>query len=299
MAKSKQQLAAMLAALQRLARMPTATLIAVPQTQDETIRSGILLRAIIPNLQQAAHELAGDLRALASLQVEIYEKKKRLSETLRSMKIERRKLASLTVKKLFIFNTIRKQKSGAARRAALLSAKANTLRELLENLAAHKDTTSLVNTDFHPTPDPGGLDQKTPVIDPLTNIKPALPVLGSIVLAFGDRQANGKRSRGVAIETRAGALVVAPLAGKVVFAGTFRGYRNLVILELSNRRHALISGMSEITAELGDEVMVGEPLGAMPSATAAAPQLYYEIRNRGRPIDPVLQTTKPTNKARS
>jgi septal ring factor EnvC (AmiA/AmiB activator) len=107
---------------------------------------------------------------------------------------------------------------------------------------------------------------------------------------------NGTFSKGISIVTRAAAPVVAPVPGRVVFAGRFRGYGNLVILELSDRGHALISGMSKISAQIGDEVLVGEPLGEMNPSTSAAPKLYFELRKRGRPINPLSSDTARKSK---
>jgi septal ring factor EnvC (AmiA/AmiB activator) len=107
---------------------------------------------------------------------------------------------------------------------------------------------------------------------------------------------NGTLSKGVFVVTRPSAAVVAPIPGRVVFAGQFRGYGNLVILELRDKGHALISGMSRIDAQVGDDVLVGEPLGEMTPSTGTAPKLYFELRRRGRPINPMPSDTARRNK---
>ena len=83
-----------------------------------------------------------------------------------------------------------------------------------------------------------------------------------------------------------------------MFAGVFRGYGNLVILELPKKDHVLISGMAKISAEIGDEVLAGEPLGEMAPSTSSLPKLYFELRRQGRPINPLPPKTARRNKVR-
>ena len=90
MQQRKAQLAATLAALQRIARMPTATLVAIPQSTDKTIRTAILLRAAVPELQRDAMTLGDDLRTLTSLRDRIGTEKSALSDSLARLKTERK-----------------------------------------------------------------------------------------------------------------------------------------------------------------------------------------------------------------
>lgn len=306
MIQRKTQLASTLAALQRIARMPAVTLVAIPQSPDKTIRSAILLRAAVPELQRDATALGDDLRTLTALRNRIDADKASLADSLQQLGSERKALAALTADKLTLLNSMKSAEKTAAQKSARLSARAGSLRELLEKLSSRPrkplQETVLPPVDLKP-PAPAQtatpqltLKRPAPRIDPVTISRGGLPAPGRIVTAFGQKMPNGTFSKGISIVTRAAAPVVAPVPGRVVFAGRFRGYGNLVILELSDRGHALISGMSRISAQIGDEVLVGEPLGEMTPSTSAAPKLYFELRKRGRPINPLSSDTARKSK---
>ena len=296
MQQRKTQLSVTLAALQRLARMPTATLVAVPQSTDKTIRTAILLRAAVPELQRDAMSLGDDLRALTSLRDQISADKVALTDSLARLKAERKSLAALTSDKFKLLKNMKSAERAAAQKAARLSARAGNPRELLEKLSIRQNRPALRAPGSAPValiPVPA---RKPAVTPPVTISRGVLPAPGRIVTTFGAKMPNGTLSKGVFVVTRPAAAVVAPTPGRVVFAGQFRGYGNLVILELRDKGHALISGMSRIDAQVGDDVLVGEPLGEMTPSTGTAPKLYFELRRRGRPINPMPSDTARRNK---
>ena len=296
MQQRKTQLSVTLAALQRLARMPTATLVAVPQSTDKTIRTAILLRAAVPELQRDAMSLGDDLRALTSLRDQISADKVALTDSLARLKAERKSLAALTSDKFKLLKNMKSAERAAAQKAARLSARAGNLRELLEKLSIRQNRPALRAPGSAPValiPVPA---RKPAVTPPVTISRGVLPAPGRVVTTFGAKMPNGTLSKGVFVVTRPSAAVVAPIPGRVVFAGQFRGYGNLVILELRDKGHALISGMSRIDAQVGDDVLVGEPLGEMTPSTGTAPKLYFELRRRGRPINPMPSDTARRNK---
>ena len=296
MEQRKAQLSVTLAALHRLARMPTATLVAVPQSTDKTIRTAILLRAAVPELQRDAMSLGDDLRALTSLRDQISADKVALTDSLARLKAERKSLAALTSDKFKLLKNMKSAERAAAQKAARLSARAGNLRELLEKLSIRQNRFALRAPGSAPValiPVPA---RKPAVTPPVTISRGGLPAPGRVVTTFGAKMPNGTLSKGVFVVTRPSAAVVAPIPGRVVFAGQFRGYGNLVILELRDKGHALISGMSRIDAQVGDDVLVGEPLGEMTPSTGTAPKLYFELRRRGRPINPMPSDTARRNK---
>ena len=131
--------------------------------------------------------------------------------------------------------------------------------------------------------------KKTASLLPVSFSDTMLPAPGRITISFGEKLSNGTLAKGIYIVTRSTAPVVAPFAGKVVFAGKFRSYGNLVIIELGEKEHALISGMKRVSAEIGDDVLVGEPIGEMSSSSTVVPRLYFERRKSGEPVDPTSQ----------
>jgi septal ring factor EnvC (AmiA/AmiB activator) len=120
-----------------------------------------------------------------------------------------------------------------------------------------------------------------------------LPASGKRIISFGDK-AQTNRSNGIVIETRAAAQVTAPADGWIAFAGVFRSYGQILIINADDGYHILLAGLSRIDVQLGQFVLAGEPVGVMSGTqrdsnggqTPAAPVLYVEFRKDGRAIDP-------------
>lgn len=121
-----------------------------------------------------------------------------------------------------------------------------------------------------------------------------LPVRGRQVLAFGDKTQYGGHSKGLVLETRHSAQVTSPCDGWIVFAGEFRTFGQLLIINAGDGYHILLAGLSQIDVQLGQFVLTGEPVGLMTAAPKAqkanaqgnAPVLYIEFRKDNKPIDP-------------
>jgi septal ring factor EnvC (AmiA/AmiB activator) len=121
-------------------------------------------------------------------------------------------------------------------------------------------------------------------------------------LGFGEKTQYGGTSKGMVLETRFDARVTAPCDGWVVYAGEFRSYGQLLIINAGGGYHVLIAGLSQMDVGPGQFVLAAEPIGTMSSAprTAqlatertgtgqtpkpSAPVLYIEFRKDGQPID--------------
>jgi len=109
----------------------------------------------------------------------------------------------------------------------------------------------------------------------------------------GDADATGGTLKGISLQTRGAARITAPADGWVVYAGEFRSYGQLLIINAGGGYHVLLAGMSRIDVSLGQFVLAGEPIAvmgnsAMPSQgdDNSRPVLYVEFRKDGRPIDP-------------
>jgi septal ring factor EnvC (AmiA/AmiB activator) len=122
-----------------------------------------------------------------------------------------------------------------------------------------------------------------------------LPVNGVRIRRFGSADGLGGVEKGLSIATRPGAQVTAPCDGWVVYAGPFRSYGQLLILNAGGGYHVLLAGMERISVDLGQFVLTGEPVAMMGSGGQAAavvaigssqPVLYVEFRKDGSPVDP-------------
>jgi len=121
-----------------------------------------------------------------------------------------------------------------------------------------------------------------------------MPAQGRQVLGFGEKTQYGGQSKGLVLETRQGAQVTSPCDGWIVYAGEFRSYGQLLIINAGGGYHVLLAGLSQIDVQPGQFVLGAEPVGTMngwtqqaqPAATNSAPVLYIEFRKDGTPIDP-------------
>ncbi len=111
----------------------------------------------------------------------------------------------------------------------------------------------------------------------------AAPVRGEVILRFGDRREGGPREQGIVIRAAPGSEVTAVASGEVRFAGPFPGLGNMIILAHGQRYHTVYAHLVEMTREVGDRVLEGEPVGRLPDDD---PLLHFELRAEGKPLDP-------------
>jgi septal ring factor EnvC (AmiA/AmiB activator) len=301
-------LAQSLAALQLLARQPPAALLLRPGPPVDVMRSGLLLGAAVPSLSAEARQLGVDLAELKRLETRIQEDRTRLVaardtlaasrgrlEALRDEKrkaeaasradlaAERRKLARLAAEAQDLKALIAAaEKARAEREAAARAAAAEAERRAAEAASADAAARTAVAARL-----------KAAVLVPPSARPEAptiggglLPVRGQLVQRYGEARGEGLTSRGVRIRAAAGAEVVTPMAGQIVFAGPFKGYGQLLIVSAGEGYHLLLAGMERIDGGVGQRVVAGEPVGRMGAGGDGA-VLYVELRRGGDPVDPL------------
>ncbi len=120
-----------------------------------------------------------------------------------------------------------------------------------------------------------------------------LPAYGKRVLNYDERTQYGSKSKGLVMETRSAAQVTSPCDGWILYAGEFRSYGKLLIIDAGGGYNVVLAGLSQIDVRPGEFVLAAEPVGTMMAvkkepagAPSAAPVLYIEFRKDGQPIDP-------------
>lgn len=139
---------------------------------------------------------------------------------------------------------------------------------------------------------PGRIKPEIPFSE--ANGRLPMPAQGRQVLGFAEKTQFGGQSKGIVLETRQGAQVTSPCDGWIVYAGEFRSYGQLLIINAGGGYHVLLAGLSQIDVQPGQFVLAAEPVGTMsgwaqlaqPAASNNAPVLYVEFRKDGKPIDP-------------
>jgi murein hydrolase activator len=270
LADERRKLSGLIIALLELGRQPPETLLLQNGLTEDHIHRTIYVRAILPQVREEAEALGHDLLTLRGLKARMAEQERLTAAARDNLNQQRQNLDQLMKVRQGFLQRTEAQKEEIQRQLVSLSSEAKDLRQLLEKV----------------TP-------KSRKSAPQTGAPPSLkwPVAGPQTRHFGDRDADGVRSEGIAFAALPGAPVVAPAAGRVVFAGPFKGYGPIVILQHKGGYHSFLSGFGRIDAEMGEDVEAGEPIGVMPVKPAAKPELYFEWRRNNEPVDPALGRT--------
>jgi septal ring factor EnvC (AmiA/AmiB activator) len=270
----RKSMADFILALERIRRVPPEAMIARPDAPFRTAQSALLMGDIIPSLYKKAEDLKTNLKHLDEISADLKEKREREQKEAATLAGEQEKLAGLVDKREKLFEDTHADLEAEKVNVKKISQQARNLADLVTRLdrdrAARKPEKKVVSV-------PSGSSR--------------LPISGIIRTRYDEPDSFGAPSKGVSIEGRAGALVVAPMGGVVRFAGHFRNYGNIVILEHEKGFHSLVAGLEKIDTVVGQSVSAGEPLGLLHRAEnpGGKPALYYELRLNGRPVNPATK----------
>ncbi len=296
-----------LAALQRAGRRSPPALLVRPEDALQSLRTAMLLGSVVPELRGRAEKLAADLGELVNLRKAIATERDLLARDRDGLKNDQIRLAALVEERQRKQSAIEKDMEAEGARAINLSRQVDGLQGLiakmeqdLKSAAKAAATASLKGVPAAPNgkPNLGALKDParlTPAIA-FASAKGlfALPVNGRKIRDFGGSDGVGGVEKGISLATRVGAQVTTPCDGWVVYAGPFRSYGQLLILNAGGGYHVLIAGMERISVNIGQFVLTGEPVATMGSTsqvasilatTASQPVLYVEFRKDGTPID--------------
>ena len=368
LSERKALLAEVLAALQRMGLNPPPAILVRPDDALASVRSAILLGAVVPGIRTETEILAADLAELASVTSAIADERTRLTAARDSQLEEQARLAILVEEKQELEGRTAEALAAEQKRFAELAMQAESMQGLIESLeqeisAARQEAerarlaaeeaerlarqareeaeraaaeAERLAREQQETAEREAreeaeriaaqqlalareaeenarrrLDESRARAEELaarqTAIAPAQafsslrgalarPVSGRTITAFGQEDGLGGLARGDTIETRADAIVTAPADGKVLYAGPFRAYGNLLIMDAGDGYHVVLAGLDRIDVSPGQYVVASEPVGIMgrirlAGVTAAAaendsPTLYVEFRKDGKPVNP-------------
>ncbi len=297
LASRRDVLAEVLGALQRMGISPPPAILVKPEDALSSVRSAILLGAVVPELREQTEVLVADLKEHSRITASIEAERARLVASVTDQMAEKQRLTLLLeAKKKFQADT---QAAIAAEQAHAqeLAAKARSLKELIASLekdAERKAALDRSETAALPVPEANRLLEQVPFSALRGQV--ALPVIGRIGRRFGAGDGNGSVMQGDMVATQSGAIVTAPADASVLYAGPFRSYGQLLILDAGDGYHVVLAGMGRLTVASGQSVLAGEPVGAMGEARVAStsatqnaeatPELYIEFRKDGKPVDP-------------
>jgi septal ring factor EnvC (AmiA/AmiB activator) len=277
--EKREQFSYVLMALQRMARHPPEAMIVAPISPSDTVRGAILLRAAVPAIEENATTLRHDLAELVDVRNQGMAKRQLLASVRIDLDVERQSLDSLLADKKKLKRKTDSKAQEVEKRMRNLVKKAKSLRDLMSRLeVGRKKRQENKARKIKKTP-----SQKTTRV----RGKHPYPAVGRLVGRYGQATGTGLTRKGISIETGTGAQVVVPRDGTVVFAGAFKGYGQLLIIEHDGGYHSLLAGLARIDSTIGQQVSSGEPAGIMGKPGNGLPVLYVELRRKGQPINPL------------
>jgi septal ring factor EnvC (AmiA/AmiB activator) len=302
-------IAEVLAALQRIGRQGPPALLVPAEDALASVRSAMLLGAIVPEMRQQAETLAIDLGELVRLRNEIAGERDKLARDLLALADERQKLSIYIEERQKRQAEAEKVLGAERQRAQQLAREAQNLKELIGQVEQNLDSAARsarlaargteerkaldIRPDLAALRDPGRISPAVAFASAKGMLP--LPINGERIKEFGAPDGLGGTEKGLSIAGRPGVQITAPCDGWVVYAGNFRNYGQLLILNVGGGYHVLLAGMERISVDLGQFVVTGEPVAVMsggglsPFALAggsAQPVLYVEFRKDGVPVDP-------------
>src|SRR5256885_3016321 len=295
-------IAEVLAALQRVGRRPPPALLVSPEDALQSVRTAILLGAVLPDMKTEVDTLMADLAELVRLRSEIASERDAIGRDLAALSQERIRMTVLVQERQRKQSESEKALESERARAVQLARAADNLKELIGRIeqdiaSAARAAAAARGTDSKASlaalNDPGRLSPAIAFASARKTLP--LPLNGIKIREFGMPDGLGGTEKGLSLASRTGAQVTAPCDGWVVYAGPFRSYGQLLILNAGGGYHVLLAGMERISVDLGQFVLTGEPVAIMGggpqsaaavATTASQPILYIEFRKDGVPVDP-------------
>jgi septal ring factor EnvC (AmiA/AmiB activator) len=296
------KLASLLAMLQRMGREPPPALIVRPDDASAAARSAMLLSAVVPSAQVESRQLAVSLATLRKLRQQKADERLKVAALAAASEKDRNVLVLLLEQRRTLTEQAVQDLASTRQRIEAMGDQAKDIRALIASLTEDERRpqthgSSLVVTNQIAS---AGAAKSVPLEQMRGRLK--WPTNGALAGRFGAADGAGGKLAGIYLRTPPAATVTSPCDGKIMFAGPFRGYGQMLIISANGGYHVLLAGLTNIDGVVGQVVLAGEPLGRMgrersgsqpnpqPGSAAVADggrQLYIEFRRNDVPVDPV------------
>jgi septal ring factor EnvC (AmiA/AmiB activator) len=301
-------MAEVIMALQRMGRTPPPALLSRPEDALAAIRGSILAGSVLPDIRREAEALAADLAELTQLTARIGAERDALRASYTALGEEQARIDLLVATKQAQHQQTEAALRAEQNKAAELAGRAENLQSLIRSLESEVAAAAQAAEEAKQAAraaEPADEQEAARRLADTSRIAPAVrfaaaqglltwPVSGRQVIGFGEPDNYGGKSQGVTLAARPGAPVLAPADGWVVYSGPFRSYGQVLILNVGDGYHIVMTGMERVNVALGQFVLAGEPVAVMGATrlasiglehTSAQPNLYVEFRKDGHAID--------------
>ncbi|MEL6568529.1 MAG: peptidoglycan DD-metalloendopeptidase family protein [Pseudomonadota bacterium] len=278
-------------------RQRPPALIVSPDRANEAVRRAIVTGDAAPRLAERMSALTDEIDRLNRLEGQIRRERARLEAAEAVLALKEEEILQLTAAKRSAFDNVTVDADQLRARVADLGARASSLRALLADLETSapglpgrkpsiRPRYVSVSPNVSPSPRPSVPEQALAPLGASNLGQLGRPVTGLVVRGYGDRLPGGGTSEGLFIQARIGAQVLAPVDGRIEYAGKFRSYGEMLILRTSDGYHVILAGLGQIYGSVGQSVSAGEPVGQMARRSEPPPELYLELRQGDASLNP-------------
>ncbi len=293
LAERQQPIVRLTSALQTTARRPLALSALQPGSLKDLVYIRAVLDSAVPEIRRRTSALRGELEKGRQLEQQAAGELASLSAGEEDLQARRAELVALETRQRLALREARSNAVREGERALALAEEARDLDGLIDIIddaaELRRELAALPGPIRRPT-DIGAEIREISGSQPIparSSSRPdgfQLPVQGRTIAGFGELRDSGLRSTDLVLAPASGAQVVAPGSGRVAFAGPYRGFGRIVIIEHPGGWTSLVTGLDRIEVQVGDEVIAGAPLGV---AGSEDPMVTVELRREGNPVNPL------------
>lgn len=277
------------AALQLMSRRPLVFSLMRADTLRETVYLRAVLETMLPEVQRRTAGLRSEIERGRQLQDKARRAARDLKASEQALDQRRQQLAALESRQRIASRSAQGIASRESDRALALAEDTRDIAALIDRLRADGALRSQLAALPGPVPRPDRpgsmlvVDEGSPVQVSGAGLSWIMPVSGRIISGFGDA-VGGARAMGVTLAPAAGAQVIAPAAGRVAFAGDYRGYGRIVIIDHDGGWTSLVTNLGRLDVAVTARVVQGSPIGL---AGPGRPTVTIELRKDGTPVNPL------------
>ena len=291
LAERREPLIRLTGALQSMSRRPLTLSALQPGSLRDLVHTRAVLDSTIPQVRKRTAALRSELDRARALEAEARAALVDQRESEAELAARRTELVAAAQRERLVAQQASGGADREAQRALVLAEQARDLDTLVGQLeeagSLRSELAALPGPIIRP-PNPSQASlSATPSPRASATAPPAryiLPVAGRVARGFGEGGDGGPRESGIVLVTRPKAQVVAPAAGRIVFAGPYRGYGRIAIVEHANGWTSLVTGLGSLDVGVGQEVAAGTALGL---AASGSQGVSLELRRDGEPVNPL------------
>lgn len=273
----------LIAALQAMARRPAVLGLVQPGSTADMVHVRAVLGTTLPVIAARTADVRAELDRVRALRAQAQAAIAGLREGRARLEGERTALVKLEAEHRLRSRALGRDALFESDRAIALGERAREIVDQMESAGEASEVQAALAALPGPLPRPPRPGETPAAAGPAGTAAYRLPVAGRIVSGLGELSETGVRARGLTLACAANAGVVAPAAGRVLYAGPFRDYGGVVILDHGKGWTSLLTGLGGLRVRVGERVVQGTPIGR--ARNGDSPQITVELRRRGQPMD--------------